>query len=284
MDFTGQLRERTAQTKSIVCMGIDPVLERIPLQEKGTEKKLTRFYLDILDAITSQAAEPSMVKPNDAFFAQYGFEGMRALKTIIESYQKQGIPVLLDAKRGDIGRTSAAYAREVFKFWQADAVTVNPYLGSDSVGPFLEWCKKGKGVYILVRTSNKGAVDLQHLQVAGSPLYLKVAQRLTEWHTPGIGAVVGATYPKELEQISRFFVHSGKQVPMLIPGVGAQGGAARDVVDALNASGNELALHRLNSSSGINYAYERFDTDDYAGAAVRAIRELNKELQVLGTL
>lgn len=278
MDFIGKLRERAAQTKSIVCMGMDPVLERIPLKEKDIEKKLTRFYLDILDGLISGKAEPCMVKPNYAFFAQYGFEGMRALKAVMQAYQGRGIPVLLDAKRGDIGTTSAAYAQEVFGFWQADAVTVNPYLGSDSIGPFLEWCGKGKGVYVLVRTSNKGAVDLQDLDVEGSPVYMRVAQKLIGWHTPGLGAVVGATYPRELEQISRLFVESGKKVPMLIAGVGAQGGTASDAVEALKNTGNELALHRLNSSSGINYAYERFGTGDYAGAAARAIQELNHSI------
>ncbi len=278
MDFIGRLRERAAQTKSIVCMGMDPVLERIPLKEKDIEKKLTRFYLDILDSLISDKAEPCMVKPNYAFFAQYGFEGMRALKAVMEAYRGRGIPVLLDAKRGDIGTTSAAYAQEVFGFWQADAVTVNPYLGSDSISPFLEWCGKGKGVYVLVRTSNKGAVDLQDLYVGANPLYMRLAQKLIGWHTPGLGAVVGATCLRELEQLSRLFVGSRKKVPMLIPGVGAQGGTASDVVDALRNTGNEVALHRINSSSGINYAYERYGTSDYAGAAARAIQELNHSI------
>ena len=284
MNFIEQLKARAKETGNIVCMGIDPVLERIPIEGGTVETKLTQFYLEILEAVVSGGTSPALVKPNYAFFAQYGFEGLRALKKIIESYQGRGIPVLLDAKRGDIGKTSIAYAREVFEFWQADAVTIHPYLGSDSVSAFLEWCRKGKGVYVLVRTSNKGAVDIQDLDVNGSPVYMKVAQKLLDWHTSGLGAVVGATYPKELEELSRSFVESGKEVPMLIPGVGAQGGGAQDVVKALKSSGNELALHRINSSSGINYAYERFETDDYAGAAVRAIQELNRELQVLGIL
>ncbi len=280
MDYIEQLRERAKQTKSIVCMGIDPVLDKIPVVEASVEKKLTKFYLDMLDAMISEKTEPAIVKPNYAFFGQYGFEGLRALKRIIEVYKSQGIPVLLDAKRGDIGKTSVAYAKEVFEFWQADAVTINPYLGFDSVDAFLEWCKNGKGVYMLVRTSNKGAVDLQNLEVEGIPVYMKVAQKLLDWHKPGLGAVVGATYPKELEQISMFFVKSKKQVPFLIPGVGAQGGSASEVVEALKKSKNELAIHRINSSSDINYAYEKQKTDDYASAAVKAIKELNKEINL----
>ena len=280
MDYIEQLKSRTKQTKSIVCMGIDPVLEKIPIQEKSIEKKLTKFYLDILDAIISEKTEPAIVKPNYAFFGQYGFDGLRALKKIIEAYKKQGIPVLLDAKRGDIGNTSVAYAKEVFEFWQADAVTINPYLGSDSVDAFIQWCEKGKGVYMLVRTSNKGAIDLQNLEVQGTPIYMKVAQKLLDWYKPGLGAVVGATYPKELEQISKFFVGSKKHVPLLIPGVGAQGGTAQDVVEALKKSGNDLTIHRINSSSDINYAYEKQKTDDYAGAAADAIKKLNKEINL----
>lgn len=278
MTFTDHLIKKSKETNSIVCMGLDPVLEKIPL--KGTtEQVLVKFFQDILDAATSENTLPSIVKPNIAFYEQYGFEGLRALKKIITAYQKQDIPVLLDAKRADIGKTSAAYAKNLFDFWGADAITVAPYMGTDSVSPFIEYCKKDKGVYILARTSNKGAVDIQNLMVNKTPIYMKTAQKITEWSKDsGVGAVVGATYPKELEAISKLFVQSRKQIPLLIPGVGAQGGSAKEVVQALKNTKNNLSIHRINSSSAILYAYQKQDTDDYAGAAVKAIKQLNKEI------
>ena len=278
MTFTDHLIKKSKETNSIVCMGLDPVLEKIPL--KGTtEQVLVKFFQDILDAATSENTLPSIVKPNIAFYEQYGFEGLRALKKIITAYQKQDIPVLLDAKRADIGKTSAAYAKNLFDFWGADAITVAPYMGTDSVSPFIEYCKKDKGVYILARTSNKGAVDIQNLMVNKTPIYMKTAQKITEWSKDsGVGAVVGATYPKELEAISKLFVQSKKQIPLLIPGVGAQGGSAKEVVQALKNTKNNLSIHRINSSSAILYAYQKKDTTDYAGAAVKAIKQLNKEI------
>ena len=277
MNFVESLKQRAEQTGSVVCVGLDPVLERIPISG-SVKEKITKFYLDLLEAFVSEDAEPAIVKPNIAFYEQYGFEGLQALKEVVEAYKTKGIPVLMDAKRGDIGKTSAAYAKALFDFWDADAITVAPYMGSDSVSPFLDYCSKGKGVYVLVRTSNKGAKDMQDLKVEGKPVYSKTAELLVNWHCDGVGAVVGATYPQELEEISKFFVGSGKQIPLLIPGVGSQGGSASDVVEALKKTGNELALHRINSSSGISYAYEKEGTSDYAGAAVKALKRLKEEI------
>ena len=164
MSFAAKLAEKATEHQSIVCMGMDPVLEKIPIEDESIEEVISKFYLDILEAIVSDDAWPAIVKPNIAFYEQHGFGGLQALKTIIEAYQKQGIPVLLDAKRGDIGKTSKAYAKALFEFWGADAITIAPYMGSDSVGPFIEYGSQDKGVYILNRTSNKGAVDLQVAQ------------------------------------------------------------------------------------------------------------------------
>ena len=275
MDYLSRLK--SAAENGIVCMGMDPVLDKIPV--KGdSEESITGFFSEILDAMESEDVWPATVKPNYAFYAQYGFKGLRALRNVISMYKKADIMVLLDAKRGDIGKTSAAYAREAFEFWGADALTVAPYMGSDSVGPFIDWCEKGKGVYILNRTSNKGAVDIQDIDCGGEPLYMKTAKRIVDWSRPGTGVVIGATYPKELEQISSFFMGTGKQIPFLIPGVGSQGGTASEVVSALKKTENPLWLHRINSSSGITYAYKKQDTDDFAGAAVKEIARLNKEI------
>jgi orotidine-5'-phosphate decarboxylase len=277
MSYLDDLRERAKTVKSIVCMGIDPVVEKIPI--KGEPRPVIEgFYLDILKEMNKRDSYPAVIKPNIAYFEQYGFDGLNALKTIITQYKSSGIPSLLDAKRGDIGKTSTAYAKSVFEFWNSDAVTIAPYMGSDSVEPFIEWCEDGKGVYILCRTSNKGAVDLQDLKVDGVPVYMKLAENIIQWHKPGVGAVVGATYLEELEEISRFFVGSKKEVPLLIPGVGSQGASAGEVVEVLKKTSNDILIHRINSSSGINYAYMKKNTSDYSMAAVDALEILNKEI------
>ena len=277
MSYLDDLRVRAKKAKSIVCMGMDPVIEKI--QIKGdTCQVIEEFYLDILKEMNKRDSYPAIIKPNIAYFEQYGFDGLNALKTIISQYKSSGIPTLLDAKRGDIGKTSTAYAKSVFEFWLSDAVTIAPYMGSDSVEPFIEWCDQEKGVYILCRTSNKGAVDLQDLKVDGVPVYMKLAENIIRWHKPGVGAVVGATYLEELEEISRFFVESKKEIPLLIPGVGSQGGSAGEVVDVLKKTNNDILIHRINSSSGINYAYIEKNTSDYATAAVDALETLNQDI------
>ncbi|MFH1721927.1 MAG: orotidine-5'-phosphate decarboxylase [Candidatus Altiarchaeota archaeon] len=280
MDYNTQLKLKTRETGSIVCMGIDPVLERIPIEKGSVEEKITKFYTDILAAIVAEDERPAIVKPNYAFFAQYGWDGLRALKSVIEAYQNQDVSVILDGKRGDIGKSSAAYAREIFDFWGADATTIAPYMGSDSVEPFLEYTAHGKGVYILDRTSNKGAADLQNLKVDNIPIYLKTAEKIMDWakERPGVGAVVGATSPDELRSISEYFADLKPDTPLLIPGVGAQGGSAKEVASILKGTGQDLALHRINSSSGINFAFIKAESDDYAGAAVKALKELNREI------
>ena len=311
MSYTQLLRDSAKKFNSIVCLGLDPELSKIPIEgaEANPRKAIMTFFTTLLDAMESEGVMPGAVKPNYAFFSQYGIAGLQALKAVIDHAKSKGLPVILDAKRGDIGNTSVAYAKEAFDAFQADALTVAPYMGSDSVEPFITY-GQGKGFYILNRTSNKGAVDFQNLKVENSegtgktgkiPLWKAVSHKIIEWHQPGTGAVIGATFPKELEQISQLFVDSGKEIPLLIPGVGAQGGSAKEIVAALRKTGNDLSIHRINSSRGIIYAYQeeknsRNDADnisasnindrnhenrknkDYAGAAVRALKKLNEEI------
>lgn len=277
MSYLDLLKRTSEDTNSILCMGIDPVLEKIPLTEGTAESKITEFYLGILDEMIAQQIKPAAVKPNIAYFEQYGFDGLRALKEIIGAYSTENIPIILDAKRGDIGKTAEAYAKAVFDFWEADAVTVNPLLGRDSVQPFLEFCNHDRGVYVLCRTSNSGAKDFQNVRVGGTPLYLKIAEKILQWHEDGIGVVVGATSLKELQEITLFFSKSGKEIPFLIPGVGSQGGSAKEVVHILEKSKQPLSIHRINASSSINYAFEKYKDIDYAEAAVAEIKKLNKE-------
>ncbi|MCX6706691.1 MAG: orotidine-5'-phosphate decarboxylase, partial [Candidatus Woesearchaeota archaeon] len=213
MDFIQRLQEAAERSNSIVCVGFDPDVGKIPLQGNPSEV-IPKFFSDMMDAFEAEDARPAIIKPNSAFYEQYGFDGLKALKKVIEDCRRRGYLVILDAKRADIGNTSLAYAKSVFDFWGADAVTVAPYMGSDSVSPFIEYCSKGKGVYILNRTSNKGAVDIQNLKIKDehgneNPIYMETAKKIVDWSKPGTGAVVGATYPGELEQISRFYVNSG---------------------------------------------------------------------------
>jgi orotidine-5'-phosphate decarboxylase len=276
MTYIEHIKQKAQECRNILCFGIDPVLEKIPIK-KEPEQAISEFYLEILKKIKSENIKIPSVKPNIGFFEQYGIEGLKALMTIIAECRLQHISVILDAKRGDIGNTAKAYAKAVFDFWQADAVTVHPFLGIDSISPFLEY---DKGVYVLNRTSNKSAVELQDLRVGDEPLFMHVSRLILKWHKPGLGAVVGATYLSELEEISKLFVSSGKEIPLLIPGVGSQGGSASDVMDILRKTNNPLWLHRINSSSGISYAYLKENTTDYAGAAVREIKRLIDELHI----
>ncbi len=280
MSYLNQLKQRADLTKSIVCLGMDPVLEKIPL-EGTTEEIITQFYSDILDACEKENCIPAIVKPNIAYFEQYGFDGLKALKNLTKKCRRMNIPVLCDAKRGDIGATSKAYAKALFDFWDFQAITVNPWMGEDSVMPFLEYGKQGKGIYILVRTSNPSAKDFQEQvnEADGRKLYMHVAEKLVEWNKEGTCAVIGATAPKELQEIAEFFMKSGKEIPFLIPGVGKQGGSLKEVIEALRKSGTDLRIHRINASSSINYAWEKENNPkEYASAAVEELKRMNNEV------
>ncbi len=280
--YLAQLREMAADYRSILCFGLDPSLEKIPatIMADSTEQKIVKFYSDIIDAMPEGKPGVSALKPNYAWFAQYGWDGLRALKSLIEKYREK-YTIILDGKRGDIGTSSEAYAREAFDFWGAHALTVSPYMGSDSLTPFFSRTMEGKGIYVLCRTSNAGAQDFQaqELSLTSKPLYLSVARKVVELYSEGVGLVVGATGVDELEQIYWAIEPSGKEVPFLIPGVGAQGGSAAEVAKTLRtvASG-QLLLHRINASSSIAYAWQKRETADYVGAALSEIDSLNRAI------
>ncbi len=279
MAYLELLRESAKGRSSIVCFGLDPDLSQMPHSSLGREERIVQFFSEIIDASLGQPPSISALKPNYAYFAQYGFDGLRALQTLIQRY-KGKLPIILDAKRGDIGQSSEAYAKECFDFWNADALTVSPYMGYDSLSPFFERCKAGKGVYVLCRTSNPGAADFQSLNIeGGKQLFSEVAQKLHKWHTPGLGAVMGATALDELEAFLWIFYDGKKEVPLLIPGVGAQGASAAETARLLRSVWNEaLPLHRINSSSAIAYAYKKKGTEDYVGAALEEIKRMNAEI------
>jgi len=276
MNYTDLLINTSRKNHSIVCLGMDPVLELIPLDAGSVKKKIIFFYETILESLEKSGVYPGAVKPNYAFFAQYGLEGIEALYEIIQRCRNSELPVILDFKRGDIGTTAAAYSREAYDFFKADAVTLSPFMGYDSISPFIDNYPE-KGCYILNKTSNKSSGDLQDLDIGGEPLYIHLSRKIIEWHHPGMGAVVGATYPGQLRAISDIYIASGKVVPLLIPGVGAQGGSVKDVCEVLKLF-PDPGLHRINSSSAINYAYKQHPDLSYGIAAARALDRLNREI------
>lgn len=264
------------QFSSIICMGMDPVLDDIPEKKDTIELTIVNFYEKILNKIIQKKIYPGAVKPNYAFYAQYGFEGIRALHELIKMYKEESIPVILDYKRGDIGKTAKAYAKEAFDFFNADSVTLSPYMGYDSIEPYAK-DYPDKGYYILNKTSNKSSPEIQDIKTQDDEeLYIYVSKKLIEWYTPGIGSVVGATYPEQLNKISEIFINSGKDVPLLIPGVGTQGGNITDVMNILKKF-NDFKIHRINASSSINYAYKNYKDQSFDEAAVTALLKLNED-------
>lgn len=258
------LRKSAQERKTILCFGVDPDLERIARHEEGSvEERIVNYYSEITDVLIDERLIAAL-KPNYAFFAQYGFEGLNALRRFIERY-KFSIPIILDAKRGDIEKSSQAYAREIYEFWGVDAVTVSPYMGFDSVKPFL---REKKLPYLLCRTTNPGANDFQELKVGKERLYEKVARKAVEWKT---GLVIGATS----DAIARIVkITKEKEVPFLIPGIGAQGGDLKFVVRSLQKN---FPIHRINASSSIAFAYEKRD-GSYVKAAVEEAKALNQTI------
>ena len=278
MDFLDLLKISYKKFNSVICLGLDPVIEEIPLSGDPHDI-IIAFYEEILNKIIQKKIFPSAVKPNYAFYAQYGIRGIEALETIISIYKKEGFPVILDVKRGDIGKTARAYAREAFDFFQADSVTLSPYMGYDSIQPFIEYYPN-KGCYILTKTSNQSSSDLQDIRVDRDPLYIHVAHKIIDWYYPGIGSVVGATYPEQLADIMQIFIKSSREIPLLIPGVGTQGGSIESVMKIILLQ-KDFTIHRINSSSGINYAYKKYSNLHFAEAAVTELKNLNDTIASL---
>ncbi len=290
MKFSDRLEARIQACGNPICLGMDPKLSLMPVERKhanvnSEEEKIRFFYMDILEECAKRNVKPAVVKPNSAYYERISIQGMQVLHDLIAAYKGEGIPVVLDAKRGDIGKSSAAYADAAFNVYGADAVTVSPWMGKDSVGPFLEHPANG-GVYALLRTSNKGAADFQDLPVEGSTAFFAVAKKLIEWDNGNLGAVVGATHPEELERITAFFAAAGHEIPFLIPGVsipgvpGGQGGDAKTVLQAIANGGGKRKFHVLNSSSGLNFAWQRTGKEaEYASACVDAIESLAEAIR-----
>jgi uridine monophosphate synthetase len=252
MEFYRWLGEAARRNDSLLCVGLDPRPQRL---EPGDD--LFSFNRRIVDATQDLVCA---YKPNFAFYEAAGPTGLEALRrTVTYVHEMAHLPVLLDAKRGDIGSTARAYARAAFEIWGTDALTVNPYLGGDSVTPFT--AHADKGVFLLCHTSNPGATDLQTLPCPSRPLYEHVARQAATW---GTGLVVGATYPQALARVRAL----APQAWILLPGVGAQGG---DLEAALAAGLREDGLGIVvNSSRGVIYA------DDPRRAALDLRQQINE--------
>lgn len=248
MTFVEMLRARWQKANSMVCVGLDSDYSLIP---KVAEQGLSVFDTIRGFNVSVIAATRDLVcafKPNMAFYEGEGFEGLRALEETIKWLRTVApdIPVILDAKRTDIGNTNKGYARMAFDWLGADAITVNPYFGGEALGPFLE--RKDKGVVVLCRTSNPGAADFQNVLDEGNcePLYERVAKRALEWNKNGnVMLVVGATAPTELARVRQIV----DDMPILVPGIGAQQGDLDATVNAgLDSTGFGMVI---NSSRGI---------------------------------
>ncbi|TDK20634.1 orotidine-5'-phosphate decarboxylase [Luteimonas aestuarii] len=265
--FMQKLRDRWQQADTLLCVGLDPDPAKFPDAFVADEDALFAFCRDIADATAEYACA---FKPQIAYFAAHN-GGEAALQRLIAHLNAThpDVPVILDAKRGDIGSTAGQYAVEAFDRFGADAVTLNPYMGHDSAAPFLQ--RNDRGCIFLCHTSNPGARDFQELPVDGAPLYQHIARTIAEeWNVDGNCAlVVGATFPEELKVIRAII----GDMPLLIPGVGAQGGDVEAVVrNGRTADGTGLMV---NSSRGILYA--SMDAD-YADAAANAARSLRDEI------
>jgi len=260
MTFIDQLRAAERQNRSLLCVGLDPEPTRFPARLKGDANKIYDFCARIVDATADLVIA---FKPQIAYFAAHRAEGQ--LERLMEHIRRVApqVPIILDAKRGDIGSTADQYAIEAFERYGADAVTLSPFMGFDSVAPYLKYPEKG--AFLLCRTSNPGGADLQGQRLAsvdGQPLLYEHVARLAQgpWNLNGqLGLVVGATYPAEIERVRAL----APTVPLLIPGVGAQGG---DAVATVRAGWRADAPIVVNSSRAICYAS---DGDDFADAARR---------------
>lgn len=260
MPFLSKLADSSRARDSIICVGLDPEPDRIPAHLGNGAQAAGRFLRRIVNATSDHVAA---YKPNLAFFEQYGQAGVDLLAVTLQDIPS-GIPVILDAKRGDVPNTSVAYARALFERFHADAATVAPYLGLDSVAPF---CEAGYA-FVLARTSNPGARDFQDLESDGRPLYEHVVRRCTErFVADSCGFVVGATYPDEARRLRAL----APDRLFLLPGVGAQGGALEEaLLAALDERGGGVLPA---ASRSVLYASRGPDFESAAASAARELKE-----------
>jgi orotidine-5'-phosphate decarboxylase len=268
MKFVQRLKRAWAAGDTLLCVGLDPDPARLPKHLSDADYPMFEFGRAIVDATADLVCA---FKPQIAYYAAARAEDQLEMTIAHIRTHYPAIPVILDAKRGDIGSTAGMYAREAFERYQADAVTVNPYLGFDALAPFLEF--SDKGVIVLCRTSNPGARDVQDIESKGRKLYQIIAEKAArDWNAKGnVLLVVGATYPGELAEIRA----SVGDMPILVPGVGAQGGdVAAVVANGATADGTGLII---STSRAVLYAGSGAD---YAQAARSAAQKLRDEINL----
>ncbi len=293
MTYREKLITSASQVGNITCMGLDPQVEVLPFQDDDTRTNLNRYFQKLFRRMVLSGLIPSAFKPNIGYYQALDrprdedFSGSLALADVMDMVENffPGIPVILDSKRGDIARSSLNYANEAFSSWLSDAVTVAPYMGSDSVRPFIDHSPLEKGVYILNRTSNPGGKDLQNLIVKrgndSSTLYQEVARQIIAYNNDqgSVGAVVGATNMDELKTIASLYAEHS--VPLLVPGVGSQGGSAPSVMAALREVGYPVELARINSSSALTHPWKKGSApEDWLEMCEASLRTLLKETSV----
>lgn len=259
------------EQQKFVCVGLDPdytILPRAVKKPDSIEESILLFNLAIIDATADLVCA---FKPNTAFYEAYGAEGWTALKKTCDYIKVTfpHMPIILDAKRGDIESTNIGYTKMAFEYLNADAITIHPYLGQKAMQPFLDYTDKG--IFILAKTSNKGSDEFQDLTVKGQKLYQQVAQQVSEkWNSnQNCGLVVGAPYPDELADVRKMV----GEMPLLIPGIGKQGGSISATVKAGKSTSGGMII---NSSRGIIYASAK---KDFAHAARLETEKLHQEIQ-----
>ena len=267
-NFTHKLHSASETNKSLLCVGLDPDPRLMPIED------IFEFNRAIIDSTHDLVC---CYKPNLAFYEAFGAQGLEALRRTLE-HIPDDIPVIGDAKRGDIGNTARAYAAALFDYYGFDAVTANPYMGGDTLAPFLDYTDRG--VFVVCRTSNPGSGDFQSLTVTRDngeqwPLYMEVAARCSDWNTSGnIGLVLGATYPEELREVRA----QCPDLPILLPGIGAQGGDLRtSVANGLDSRGGGLVI---TSSRQVLYASRGNDFAQRARETALELRDRINECRV----
>jgi len=270
MTFQKKLDAIVKKNNSLVCVGLDSNFDKIPVFVKKRKNPQFEFNKSIIDATRDLVCA---YKLNTAFYEALGLKGILQLEFTLTYLRKKypEIPIILDAKRGDVGNTNEGYVKFIFDYLRADAVTLHPYLGKEALSPFLE--RKDKGCIILCRTSNRGAGEFQDLKVNGEPLYKIVAKKVVEeWNmNNNCLMVVGATYPKELQEVRKI----AGDMTFLVPGIGAQGGDVEKTVKAgLNS---KKAGMIINSSRGIIFASSGKNFDKRARKETKKLRdEINR--------
>ena len=244
-------------------MGLDPDLDALPAEFDADPDEVLRFVTGVVEATAEFAAA---YKPNSAFYEIMGPAGLEVLQAVIASVPEE-IPVILDVKRGDIGNTAERYATAAYDTFGAGAATVSPYMGRDSLEPFLR--RGDRGVFVLCRTSNAGSSEVQELNVDGTPMFIRVAELANQWNENGnVGLVAGATFPPDLARIRTVC----PELPILVPGVGAQAGDLDGAVSAAAGDGRD-APFLVSSSRSIMHASRGPDHQHAAADAARALRD-----------